>query len=29
MAKEFQKEFMAAMFIPYKEDAFPHLPHRK
>ena len=24
--KEFQEEFMAAMFIPHMTDAFPHLP---
>jgi uncharacterized 2Fe-2S/4Fe-4S cluster protein (DUF4445 family) len=26
LAKEFQQEFMAAMFIPHMSDAFPHLP---
>ena len=26
LAKEFQEEFMAAMFIPHMSDAFPHLP---
>jgi uncharacterized 2Fe-2S/4Fe-4S cluster protein (DUF4445 family) len=26
LAKEFQEEFMAAMFIPHMADAFPHLP---
>jgi len=26
LAKEFQEEFMAAMFIPHMTDAFPHLP---
>lgn len=25
-AKEFQEEFMAALFIPHRSDAFPHLP---
>jgi len=26
LEKEFQQEFMAAMFIPHMSDAFPHLP---
>ncbi len=26
LAREFQEEFMAAMFIPHMKDAFPHLP---
>ena len=26
LAKEFQEEFMAAMFIPHMTDAFPHFP---
>ena len=26
LSKEFQEEFMAAMFIPHMSDAFPHLP---
>jgi uncharacterized 2Fe-2S/4Fe-4S cluster protein (DUF4445 family) len=26
LEKEFQEEFMAAMFIPHMTDAFPHLP---
>ena len=26
LEKEFQQEFMAAMFIPHMTDAFPHLP---
>jgi uncharacterized 2Fe-2S/4Fe-4S cluster protein (DUF4445 family) len=26
LEKEFQEEFMAAMFIPHMADAFPHLP---
>ncbi len=26
LAKDFQEEFMAAMFIPHGADAFPHLP---
>jgi uncharacterized 2Fe-2S/4Fe-4S cluster protein (DUF4445 family) len=26
LAKEFQEEFMAAMFIPHMSDTFPHLP---
>jgi len=26
LLKEFQEEFMAAMFIPHMSDAFPHLP---
>ncbi|MFH2118967.1 MAG: ASKHA domain-containing protein [Pseudomonadota bacterium] len=26
LVKEFQEEFMAAMFIPHMSDAFPHLP---
>jgi len=26
LAKEFQDEFMAAMFIPHRSDPFPHLP---
>jgi uncharacterized 2Fe-2S/4Fe-4S cluster protein (DUF4445 family) len=26
LEKEFQEEFMAAMFIPHLSDAFPHLP---
>ncbi|MHB8769950.1 MAG: ASKHA domain-containing protein [Syntrophales bacterium] len=26
LANEFQEEFMAAMFIPHRADAFPHLP---
>ena len=26
LEKEFQEEFMAAMFIPHMSDAFPHLP---
>jgi len=26
LAKEFQEEFVAAMFIPHMSDAFPHLP---
>jgi uncharacterized 2Fe-2S/4Fe-4S cluster protein (DUF4445 family) len=26
LAKEFQEEFMAAMFIPHMADSFPHLP---
>ncbi len=26
LEKEFQEEFMAAMFIPHMKDSFPHLP---
>ncbi|MCX5825447.1 MAG: ASKHA domain-containing protein, partial [Deltaproteobacteria bacterium] len=26
LEKEFQEEFIAAMFIPHMSDAFPHLP---
>jgi len=29
LEKEFQQEYMAAMFIPHKSDAFPHLPPLK
>jgi uncharacterized 2Fe-2S/4Fe-4S cluster protein (DUF4445 family) len=26
LSEDFQKEFMAAMYIPHMEDSFPHLP---
>ena len=26
LEKQFQEEFMAAMFIPHMSDTFPHLP---
>jgi uncharacterized 2Fe-2S/4Fe-4S cluster protein (DUF4445 family) len=29
LSREFQEEFMAAMFIPHMSDAFPHLPTKK